>query len=276
MTELHAAKSDSLKPGILLSIIGIGALCFFYSRNEILLSGDAVAHINISRHVFDSRTPGLLQLGSVWLPLPHLLTIPFILNNRMWQSGIGGSIVSLASYVLAGLGLFRLLSFWSRAAARVGTLFFALNPNLLYVQTTALNEPIYLATFIWATVFFVEAWRSLRVNDSDVGTLLEKGAIALTAAVLTRYDGWFLACICWAAILPGLVRSLRSSHERAFRASVCKALLLTALGPALWLAYNFGVYENALEFANGPYSAKAIRNARLQLEHRHILVRIMY
>jgi hypothetical protein len=137
-------------------------------------------------------------------------------------------------------------------------LFFALNPNLLYVQSTALNEPIYLATFIWTTVFFVEAWRSLKANDSDSGAWLEKGAIALTAAVLTRYDGWFLACICWAAILPGLVRVLGRNHARSFRVSVCKALLLTALGPALWLAYNFGVYENALEFANGPYSAKAI------------------
>ena len=258
MTELEPSKAEYWKLGILLAIIGISALCFFYSRNELLLSGDAVAHINISRHVFDSRTPGLLQLGSVWLPLPHLLTIPFVVNNRMWQSGIGGSIVSLVSYVFAGLGMFRLLYFWSRAAAWLGTLFLALNPNLLYVQTTALNEPIYLATFIWATVFFVEAWRSLSANDSDAGAWLEKGAIALTAAVLTRYDGWFLACVCWAAILPSLVKALRSNRERAFRASVCKALLLTALAPALWLAYNFGVYGNPLEFANGPYSAKAI------------------
>lgn len=258
MTELHAAKSDSSKLRVLLTVLGLAALVFFYSRNEILLSGDAVAHINIARHVFDSRTPGLLQLGSVWLPLPHLLTIPFVVNNRMWQSGIGGSIVSLVSYVFAGLGMFRLLSFWSRAAAWGGTLFFALNSNLLYVQTTALNEPIYLATFIWASVFFVETDRSLRANDGKAGIWLEKGSIALSAAVLTRYDGWFLACICWAAILPGLIKVLRSNHERTFRASVSKALLLTALAPALWLAYNYGVYGNALEFANGPYSAKAI------------------
>src|SRR5690349_13752977 len=78
-----------------LSLIAIATLLFFYSRNEILLSGDAVAHISIARRVFDSRTPGPLQLGSVWLPLPHLLTIPFIVNKFMWQSGIGGSVVPL-------------------------------------------------------------------------------------------------------------------------------------------------------------------------------------
>jgi hypothetical protein len=35
-------------------------------------------------------------------------------------------------------------------------------------------------------------------------------------------------------------------------------MLLAGLGPVLWLAYNAAVYKNPLEFANGPYSAKAI------------------
>jgi hypothetical protein len=35
-------------------------------------------------------------------------------------------------------------------------------------------------------------------------------------------------------------------------------MLIGAAAPALWLAYNFIVYRNPLEFENGPYSAKAI------------------
>ena len=243
-----------------LSLLGIAALCFFYSRNEILLSGDAVAHISIARRVFDSRTPGLLQLGSVWLPLPHLLTIPFIVIKPMWQSGIGGSIVSVVSYVLAGLGLFRLLCPSSRVAAWIATAFLAANPNLLYVQSTALNEPLYMASFVWAAVFFVEAYRHL-VRDSQIATrALEKGAMALTAAIFTRYDGWFLACICWAAFLVSTVSAVRRMAGGLvhLRKAIYKPLLLTALGPTLWMAYNFGVYKNPLNFANGPYSAKAI------------------
>jgi hypothetical protein len=251
--------TDYLALAAVLTLIAVGALWFFHSRNEIMLSGDAVAHINIARRVFDSRTPGLLQLGSVWLPLPHLLTIPFIVNGRMWQSGIGGSIVSVISCIAGGLGMFRLLSKWSRSAAWTGTLFFALNPNVLYVQSTALNEPLYLATSIWTVAFFVEAWRLLRLNEhATAGASLQRAAIMITASVLTRYDGWFLGCLCWAAILPKLVDVLRRYRERHFRVVIYKALLLTALGPGLWVAYNFGVYENALEFANGPYSAKAI------------------
>src|SRR5208283_2359480 len=70
------------------------AFLFYYKQGEILLYGDAVAHINIARRVFDSKTPGLLQLGTVWLPLPHLLIMPFVVAKGMWQNGSGGSIPS--------------------------------------------------------------------------------------------------------------------------------------------------------------------------------------
>lgn len=258
---LASGKLDYRVLAGILSAAAIASLWFFHARNEILLSGDAVAHINIARRVFDSRTPGPMQLGTVWLPLPHLLTIPFVIGRWMWQSGIGGSIVSMISYVIAGLGLFRLLSMWSRLAAWIGTLVFAANPNLLYVQTTALNEPLYLVCFLWSVVFFAEARRAFPQNEITAGKWLEKGAIALAAGILTRYDGWFLACIWWLAILPAAVRSMRRvplQDSRALRKSIFNVLLLTALAPTLWLAYNFGSKGNALDFANGPYSPKAI------------------
>ncbi len=89
--------------------VSIFSFLFYLRRGEVLLYGDAVAHINIARRVFDSRTPGLLQLGTVWLPLPHLLMIPFLLSKSLWQSGAGGSIPSMAAYVFGTLGIFRLV-----------------------------------------------------------------------------------------------------------------------------------------------------------------------
>src|SRR5271169_4199165 len=78
----------------------------FYSRHgDLLLYGDAVAHINIARRVFDSQTPGLLQLGTVWLPLPHLLMMPFLLSDTAWQTGVGGSIPSMLAYVFGAAGI---------------------------------------------------------------------------------------------------------------------------------------------------------------------------
>ncbi len=89
--------------------VSVFSFLFYFRHGDLLLYGDAVAHINIARRVFDSQTPGLLQLGTVWLPLPHLLMLPFIVSKQMWQSGAGGSIPSMAAYVLGVLGIFRLV-----------------------------------------------------------------------------------------------------------------------------------------------------------------------
>src|SRR5579871_3012889 len=104
-----AARRDSLLLTRLAALISFGALIFYYRQGAILLYGDAVAHINIARRVFDSRTPGLFQLGTVWLPLPHVLDIPFIANDWLWRTGLGASIPSMFAYVFGTLGVFRLV-----------------------------------------------------------------------------------------------------------------------------------------------------------------------
>src|SRR6202142_869090 len=144
----------------LATCVSVLSFLFYFQRGAVLLYGDAVAHINIARRVFDSKTPGLLQLGTVWLPLPHLLIMPFIVSKQMWQTGSGGSIPSMAGYVFGVLGVFRLVrAALSRngqvdRAATVGAwataLVYGANPNLIYMQATAMGESLYLAFFIWA------------------------------------------------------------------------------------------------------------------------------
>src|SRR5579863_10592075 len=100
-----SAPGDALRLTLLSAAASIFGFIHYFSRGELLLYGDAVAHINIARRVFDSRTPGPLQLGTVWLPLPHILTIPLIVPDWAWRTGAGGSIVSMAAYVFACLGM---------------------------------------------------------------------------------------------------------------------------------------------------------------------------
>src|SRR5690348_15168640 len=121
-------------------LLSVGAFAYYFSRGEILLYGDAVAHINIARRLFDSRTPGLLQLGTVWLPLPHLLAAPFLLSDWAWRSGFGASLVSMVAYVAGTLGIFRLVRSGlagveakpgpARLAGWLAALIYAANPNL--------------------------------------------------------------------------------------------------------------------------------------------------
>ena len=239
----------------------------YLRHGDILLYGDAVAHINIARRVFDSRTPGLLQLGTVWLPLPHLLMVPFLLFDSAWKTGIGGSIPSMVVYVLSAAGLFRLLrgalsprsepDFVARFAAWAGTIIYAANPNLIYMQTTAMTEALYLSLFIWTVVHFSEFARASFDSDrstTDLASSLVKCGLCLAGACLTRYDGWFLTGSLCLAVSGVIVKSSRNDLHGSFT----KFVLIAASAPLFWLAYNAIIYKNPLEFANGPYSARAI------------------
>ena len=72
--------------------------------------------------------------------------LPFVWNKTLWMSGIAGSIPSMVAYIVGTLGIFRLVSARAgRVAAYIAAGIYALNPNLLYMQSTAMNEPLYLA-----------------------------------------------------------------------------------------------------------------------------------
>ncbi len=111
------------------------AVWWFYKTGATLYWGDAESHLDIARRIVDSRTPGWSQIGTTWLPLPHLLMIPLVKNDRMWQTGLAGGITSAASMTLAVTFLFAAIRrlFSSVLAAATGAGVFLLNPNTLYL-----------------------------------------------------------------------------------------------------------------------------------------------
>ena len=54
---------------------GLAAALVYWHQGLTLSHYDAKGHLVVSRRVLDSLTPGWLQLGAVWLPLPHLLNL---------------------------------------------------------------------------------------------------------------------------------------------------------------------------------------------------------
>jgi hypothetical protein len=231
------------------------AMAWSWSHDALLNYGDAEAHLHIARRVIDSHRPGLSQLGSVWLPLPHLLMIPFVACFAWWRNGLAGLIPSSMVWLASCWGLYRLARRWLRPApAAVGLAFFALNPNLLYLQTTAMTEPLFVCEMVWTVVWLVE-WRS-RIEQGDFRgstRLLWPIALVLAAAVFTRYDGWIMASLAWTAVSIVLLKRGRLRSGAFWAAS---AIVVAA--PVVWLVYNQVVFGDWLDFLRGPYSAKAI------------------
>lgn len=296
-----SAQTAEAYLGVALAILSVVALLWYYAHSQLLLYGDAVAHINIARRVIDNRSwlSSFFQLGTVWLPLQHVAMLPFVWNNRLWQTGVAGSIPSMVAYVLGGMGIFRLVSGPTPALrqqqakegaptstptlrqrqaqngaprlnplpACVATAIYAFNPNLLYMQATAMNEPIYIAFFIWALVYLQEMLRANLAGaqgeaDFSRERALERCGICVAGGAWTRYDGWFTGAVVGVVVVVVVARWWRreteASRRRALAKSLIEFLLLNALVPVFWLAYNHRVSGRALDWANGPYSAKAI------------------
>jgi len=256
----------------LAASVSLLAFLYCFHHNQILLYGDAEGHINIARRVFDSRTPGPLQLGTVWLPLPHLLMLPFIVSDWAWHTAVGGSIPSMIAYVCSAIGIFRLvrssLAKSGKFAAWFAVLVFAGNPSLIYLQTTAMTEPLYLALFIWAVAHLTEFAQAVRREDWALARRsLKWCGITLAACTMTRYDGWIAMAAAALVVLVIAVRASKTPEAASFNTPILRFLIVCAAGPALWLSYNAAVYRNPLEFANGPYSAKAIEHRIVQPPH---------
>jgi Dolichyl-phosphate-mannose-protein mannosyltransferase len=270
--EIRPASREETFPLVLAAVLlSFVALLLSFSRDYLLLYGDAVAHLGIARRILDSRNPGLIQLGGVWLPLPHLLMLPFAQKLEWWQNGLAGAWPSLICYIASVAGLYRLarhllMPRWALAA----TAFYALNPNLLYLATTAMTEPLFLALLIWTTLLTVECVAAIRVaRYAVVARRLILVSVFILAAVYTRYDGWVLGATVWCVLTFMLARY--GDVWRKVAPSFVFFTLLVVAGPVSWLAYNQHFFHDPLDFIRGPYSASAIekKTAAPGLDHYH-------
>jgi Dolichyl-phosphate-mannose-protein mannosyltransferase len=232
-----------------IALVACTSLAFFYVRGLSNLYGDGIAHMEGARRIFDSLTPGYAEIGSVWLPLYHLIVAPLAINDFFWRTGLGGSLVSTAAFIIAAWVLFRLAYEMngSLAAAAVALAGFLLCPNMLYLASTPLTEPLAL---LW-TVLVIYGLFRYQQNGRRLALVL--AGLSAFLGTLTRYDGWFL--LPFAAFFVLLARP--DPWSRRFRHAAIFSVIAGA-GPALWLLHNSWRFGNALEFVNGPYSAQAI------------------
>jgi hypothetical protein len=240
-------------------VLAFFALLVCYRKGYLLLYGDAVAHLAIARRVLDARYPGLAQLGGVWLPLPHLLMLPFIGNMAMWQTGMAAAPMSMLSFAASVAGVWRLARRMVRLRwALVATAFYALNPNLLFLATTAMTEALFLALLVWSVVATVECVAAMRAGRVRVGAgYMIFAAVLVTGQVFTRYDGWIIGAAIWICLAVEWWRSNEDVRRRLAWPFVIFTLLCAA-GPVFWFWYNHHFAGDWLDFMRGPYSAKQI------------------
>lgn len=248
---------------LLCLLISLAAF-WCYRGGYILYYGDAQSHLNLSRSIIDSRTPGYDQLGTVWLPVLHVLSLPFVASIALWSDGLAGTIPVSICFVAASLFFYYAARevYSSCIAASVVLACLVLNPNILYLATIPMTEIVFAAG-LSAMLFSIFRFRATQRR----GYLLF-GVAASWFMSLTRYDGWFL--IPFSALAFALF-----AKRHRWRVFVMFGAL-ASIAPLYWCAHNWWETANPLDFYNGPYSASTIQGGRPYRGYHNWLVATQY
>ncbi len=255
---LFLQKKASWVIAYILALISIFAFEVFYLDGLGLAYNDARSHLDIGRRVVEGLKPGIAQLGSVWLPLPHALIALTAWNDSMWHSGLSGAIVSMISYVGTGLLINAFLKRLKVGGLGrlAGLIVFAANLNILYLQSTAMSELLLLLTMTGA-IYELVIWH----QEERIVNLM-KSAFWVMLASLVRYEGWFLFLYAGALIVLHLFRktdfrSVKSILENYKKVEGVTLFFITlaGLGIFLWFLWNLLIFKDALYFVFGPFSA---------------------
>ena len=193
---IRVTKNREFLIFIVVTILGISIGAFLYhSQNySLIFYGDSVSHLVGARKIVDSTSPGIDQIGTVWLPLPHILFLPFSLNTFLFTSGAAGLVVNLACTFIGSIFLYRIIKTTlnlsegrSSYLPITCSLLYAVNPNVLYLSLTAMTEAPFMLFFI-ASCYYFQRFLSNPVSLKNVAY----SSVFVMLATLCRYEGWLL------------------------------------------------------------------------------------
>jgi len=239
-------------------VFSIFSALFCHLNDFVIAYGDAESHLNIAKRVISCLTPGLAQLGGIWLPLPHLLMVPLVAFDPLWRSGWAGTIVSGGAFIISSLIIYQLamLILDNKRVALLAAVVFIANPNVLYLQATPMTELPLIAFLLLNTYFFLKFIK----GEKEVFSLILAGFFGL-CATLSRYDGWFLVALEAGLLVLSLVK--RGQSPKAIEGKLILFATPAFYGIFLWLLWNFLIFQNPFYFTNSIFSAKSQQMAWL-------------
>ncbi len=178
-------------------------------------------------HTLASGVLALNQEWSAWLPLTHLLILPFAWSAALLHTGV--MLPAILCYLLSTMCVFiaaRCLTQDSRASF-IGSLLFIFNPTLLMLNTLSFNDWMCITTLTMTCCCFL-LWSRYNRLSSLIGT-----GMCCLLATLTCYDGWalFVSLIAFMVAIGWLKRQSRAHVE----SSLIAFSTLGALGIGVWM-----------------------------------------
>jgi hypothetical protein len=248
MKTAHISFYKVFEFWMILATIVISVACLYFSiswGNKNLSDYDAIARLNIARKVTDSLTPGVAQLGGIWLPFPQVLFMPFTWNDFLWHSGLAGAFSSMVAFILSAYYLFKTVHIITgrKLGGFLAWLIFVTNVNLLLLQTMAMSESFFLFTLIMI-IFHLTKW----AKTKEILELLYAG-IFVILATLTRYEGYALFGAATVSVAVVVLMTYGKNFKR-LEGTLVLFMTLAGFGIFLWSLYSFLIFKDPIYWLN--------------------------
>lgn len=254
----RATHADSMIIATVALCLSVTSFLYFASQGVTTAFRDSVARLLLGQSIKD----GIQEAGPIWPPLPQVAMQPWILNDRLFSSGLAGAIPQMASYVVASVMIYRLARLYvGRGSAIIAFLVFS-SPNVLAMQSVPMAESMFIS-FMVMSAYFLAKWE----RQPYAYHYLMLTGISVWGAAFTRYEGYILAGCILPVVLVIIGVELRGQRRRVWVEGVVAHVFLfsvivaTALG--LWLLYCTVYYGNPLYFATSEYSPWAVAQESL-------------
>lgn len=216
-----------LKILLFLTIIisSLTAFSFYQKFLNTSSSLDGLSHLYIAKNIIhNGKYSTIKNIGTVWLPLYHLLLIPFIFFDTLYFTGFAGTILNILILSLIIYLLFKILSF---PYSIFSSLLFIFYPYLIVYTISPMTEIL--------TIFFLILTFYYFLKDD-----LNKLIIAVILGTLTRYEFYPIAFFLFFCYFK--------KSKKAF---------FFFLGIIFWLIWNYFLYSDPFYFYNHPVTKDA-------------------
>ncbi len=254
-------ESRQIKVGaiLFLAVVAMGLAAAFYlyylvDRYSLLYYWDAVSHLVSARKLVDwGENPGFGQIGTVWMPLPHFLLLPFSVVDVLFTTGFAGTLLSLPCLALTSVYLYKITlrlkvggkTVIPALAAFVGAVLYATNPNILYLGITSMTEAPFMLFFV-ASAYYFQSW----YQDGNRMRNLILCSVFLSFATLSRYEAWFLPLFLLIVVSVFVLKEKSANKQKMY---VFLSAVLSLSSIFFWLGWNQYHYGDAFEFSNAEY-----------------------
>lgn len=248
--ETHSNHKEEFLVALAAAVVGSLGVWYVYSLGLVRQLTDAHAHLNFSKMLFESLTPGISQIG-FWPPLLHILMGPFTQIPALYNSGLAGAAVLLPFYILGTLFCYKLIRLVTgiNGLAILGAVLFMANPYILYYTAAPMMEVMFIGNLM-AVAYFVAAWM-YRGRFSD----LVWTSVFVTLATLSRYEGLILVPVVAIVFIASMIKN-REQWPKIQAASLLFGMV-AVLGAAAIFIYSWMFGGSPLAFTGGSWVKSA-------------------